>query len=167
MPEARAKAGEPRGTPVTVAGETWVLADRIPRLGAVWDRLFDQNVLARRYDEADLRSAAVRLLWAHYDLSPDEAVALAFAAGPADLVAAAEAALLGPDRSYRGYSEWVASALWSNGLDPARVPPGHLHAVLDQLVATGRAVPAHEFVSSAAAARERDGWMRLAGRLAK
>jgi hypothetical protein len=152
--EARVRPGA-RGTPVEVCGAVWLFADYVPKLEPVWGRLFDQNQLAGRYDLGDLNSAAVRLLYANYDLTPGEAADLTLAAPAARLAKAVEAALFGPAEAHRTYTDWALGALYANGLDPASVPACRLRDVLDQLVATGRAVPAARWVSSAeyAAAR--------------
>lgn len=153
-PEARKRPGA-RGTPVRLGGSDWLLADFVPALGQVWDDLYDSNVLEGRYEAADVQRAAVRLLWANYDLSADEAVGLALGADPGSLVGAVEAALFGESRPHRTYSDWAISSLLANGLDPKRVPPESLRDVLDQLVISGRAVAPDEFVTTLRYARER------------
>lgn len=150
-PEERAR-GAAAGTPVEVGGEVWHFAAHVTPLAEVWGRLYDANLLAGRYDPDDVLLAALKLLTPNYDLTLDEAVAVVRAADPAALVRAVEEALFGPEERHRTYPGWVASSLWSNGVDPASVPPEHLRDVLDQLVLTGRAVPASKFVSAAEAA---------------
>lgn len=154
-PEARKRPSTVRGTPVRLGGSEWLLADFVPALGQVWDDLYDSNVLQGRYEAVDVQRAAVRLLWANYDLSADEAVGLVLGADPATLVGAVEAALFGEARPHRTYSDWALSALLANGLGPKRVPPESLRDVLDQLVAVGRAVPPESFVTTLQYARER------------
>ena len=138
-----------------IAGQPWLFADYIPKLAPVWDRLIDANALAGRYPILDVQLAAYRLLVENYTLSDDEAVILIRAADTGDLVKAVETALLGPERAYRGYSDWVVASLASNGLTIDAIPPKRLHAVLDMLVATRRAVPLSDWVSSAQAAKVR------------
>lgn len=147
-PDARGNPGI-TGTPVEIAGQTWLLADHVPAPEPVWDRLFDDNILSGQYDPEDTNSAAVRLLFVNYNLSPDEAAGLILEAPRPDLIHAVEVALFGPDQVHRTYSDWVLSSLFANGLDPRDVPPEQLRNVLFQLVATGRAVPAEVFISSA------------------
>lgn len=153
-PDARARPAARAGTAVEIDGRIWTLAAAIPYLGDVWDRLFDQNHLAGYYDPDDLRMAAFRLLYAHYHVTPDEGVALIQRAPLGALVAAIEAALFG-GVDYLGYSNWIEVQLWSNGIDPERLPARLRLAVLDNLVTTGRALPAAQYVSSAEAAAVR------------
>lgn len=154
-PAARKRPGAVRGTPVILGGSEWLLADFVPALGRVWDDLYDSNVLEGRYEAADVQRAAVRILWANYDLSADEAVGLVLGADPGSLVGAVEAALFGEARPHRTYSDWAISSLLANGLDPKRVPPESLRDVLDQLVISGRAVAPEEFVTTILYAKER------------
>lgn len=152
---ARKRPGAVRGTPVILGGSEWLLADFVPALGRVWDELYDANVLDHRYDVVDVQRAAVRLLWANYDLTTDEAVGLVLGADPATLVGAVEAALFGEAKPHRTYSDWAISSLLANGVDPGAIPPEVLRDVLDQLTALGRAVPPESFVTTLRYARER------------
>jgi hypothetical protein len=160
VPELRQRSEAPRGTPVEIAGREWRFADYIPELGPVWGRLYDQNALARHYESGDLRLGAVRLLWANYHLTPDEAVVLIRLTSSEDLVRAVEVAMLGPERVHRTYPDWVVSSFLANGLDLAATPPETRRDVLDQLVMTGRAVPPQEFISSAEAVIYRQSFLK-------
>ncbi len=159
-PEARVKPGA-NGTPVEINGRTWLLADHVPVLDAVWDALYDQNQLARYYEPDDLRKAGLRLLWANYDLTTEEAVGLIRLADLTVLAQAVESALFGAGDDRRTYSEWVAIALWSNGIDPERLPATFRRAVLESLEASGRTIPASAFISSAQAAAVRKSFAGL------
>lgn len=155
-PQSRARHSFVAGTPLEIDGQAWLLADVIPVAGGdVWDRLYDQNCLTRRYEPGDLQLAAAKLLWANYHLTADEGVGLILAVPVRDLVEPVELALFGPDKPLRTYSEWVRSSLICAGIDPRMVPPGDLRAVLEQLVATGRCLPQHQFVSAAVASVKR------------
>jgi hypothetical protein len=159
-PDARAKPGI-SGTPVEIGDETWLLADYIPRLEPVWDRLVDRNALTRSYDHEDTNSAAVRLIFTNYNLSPDEAARLILSAPRPDLVHAVEIAIFGDGESYRGYSDWAKVSLWANAIDPDVLPPAMLRPVLDHLITIGRAVPAADYLSSAQAASVRNSFLNL------
>ena len=156
-PEDRAHAGPwvSPGTRVPIAGAVWLLADHVPYFEPLWDRLYDAAVLKGSYDVDDVGAAGVRLLLANYDLSAGEVAALVRAANPADLVAALELALFGPTRSHRTYTEWVTLVLLANRIDRADVPPHMLTYLMDYLESAGLAIPAAEFISSAAAVRRR------------
>lgn len=160
-PDHRAR-GAVHGTPVEIEGQTWVFAGCVPRPEPVWDAVYDHNVLAGRYDLPVVYMAAIRLLDRNYEVSPEEAADLVVKAEVPSLVGAVEAAIFGPTPAYRGYSDWVASACWANGVDPDAVPPERMRHVLDQLVATGRAVPAAQFISSVEAAQLRADLSQLA-----
>ena len=155
-PATASRRPDLRGTDVTLAdGLAWTLADYVPALGLVWDQLYDDNVVAGQYHVADVLVAAARLLQENYDLPVDFVAWLLAGADPDALVAAVEGALFGRRAVIRGYSEWAEAALRANGIDPAAVPPPILRAVLDQLVATRRAVPAADFTSAGIAATKR------------
>lgn len=61
----------------------------------------------------------------------------------------------------------MLTSLAANGLSPATVPHHLLRGVLDQLVMTGRAVPAAKFVSSTEAAVRRRSILDIAGGAAR
>lgn len=148
------------GTPVEIAGQTWLLADW-PHFGGVWDDIYDRAVLRGECDSLSVAVAAEMLLISCHKLDLDDAVRLVRLADPEDLASAVRTALFGPEEARRTYSQWAISALLANGLNPDRVPAVCLRDVLDHLVATGRAVPADKWVSSAEAAAERAAILKL------
>ena len=155
-PEATARQDDLPGFDVKLAdGRSWTLADHVPGFGPVWDRLYDGNSVRGCYQLLDLQLASARLLLANYDLDPEFAVWLIAGADPEILVPVVEAAILGRPDVIRGWSEWADSALRANAIDPATVPATSLRPVLDQLVATGRAVPHSQFTSAGKAASKR------------
>lgn len=163
-PEQRRRHENLDGTPVEINGQTWILADFIPELGDAWNRLYDHNIVRGQYDPKDVQLGALRLLMANYHLTLDEAVALVLAVDPAELVQPVEVAIFGVDRPYRGYSEWVESSLYINGIDPASVPASKRRDVVAYLVTAGKAIPAEQYLSSYKAAAKRQGWLDLAAR---
>jgi hypothetical protein len=154
-PEACALRDDITGTPVEIDGQTWLFADGHPKLRGVWDTLYDHNVIRGRYTREDIQFAAFYLLMENYRLTFNESVSLIRSADTAQLVRAVETALFGPRVEHNTYSMWVESALYSNGLDPAKIPPHRLHVVLEQLVRTGRAIPPEDFISSQTAMAKR------------
>lgn len=155
IPDARRRPSVVGGTPTQLAGQEWLLASGVPWFDNVWDRLYDGNVTQRKYETSDVQLAAVHLLIANYDLSPDEAVPLIMGADPATLVGAVEIALFGPAKPHTRWSDWVRSAFVVNGIDMAEVPPDILSDVLNQLIITGRAADPNEFITSSAYMRKR------------
>jgi hypothetical protein len=147
---------------VLADGQEWLLADYAPTLSEEWDRLYDGNVVFRKYQAADVRLGAWALLLAGYDLTRAEAATLIIGADLTALVQAVEVALFGPARRHRTYSQWVCASLWSVGVDPDRIPPDMIRPVLEILVATGRTPPEAEFISAAEAAVARAGWVEMA-----
>jgi hypothetical protein len=140
----------PGGTPVVLGdGRTYHLADFTPTLSAVWDRLWDHNCLRGRYDEADVRLAAWRLLEARYDVPPAAGADLIAGADLGALKDAVELALIGDDAAPTTWSDWVLESLLANAIDPASVPPERLRSVLRALVALGRARPPAEAITAA------------------
>ena len=155
-PAGSARAAALYGTDLALAdGRAWTLADFVPALGPVWDRLYDANLLAGRYDLDDVLLAATQLLLANHDLAVDFAAWLVAKADPDALVVAVEAALFGRRDAIVGWSDWAEAALLANGVDPASVPPRMLRPVLDQLVAVGRAAPAGAATTAGRVAAER------------
>lgn len=137
------------GTPVELAdGRTWLLAEHPPELGGVWDTLYNDAVARGSYVEEQIRTAALHLLLANYDLSAEEAFALTLGAPIRPLVEAVEHALWGPGRITYDYSDWVLASLYANGIDPDRVPPAVLPTVLELLVAMKRTLPAEQMIGS-------------------
>jgi hypothetical protein len=156
-PEARAKRGA-RGIPAVMGdGEEWLLfQDSLsPELDGYRDRLFDSSTLTKKVGMDDVREVAWFLLKLNYSLTGEEAASLVVNAGQKGLAEAVMDALLWPDGEHKTYTTWVRSSLLTNGLVPESIPPEILPSVLLQLVQTGRAVPADEFISSAVAAGKR------------
>ncbi len=155
-PDSSARTSSPRGTDLVLAdGRTWTLTDHVPTFGDTWDRIYDDNLVVGRYDLNDVRLAASRLLLANYDLPADFAAWLVATADVNALVGAVENALFGTPHALRSWSDWAAAALWSNGIDPATIPPALLRLVLDQLVGSGRAMPHAQFTTAGIAAAKR------------
>lgn len=156
-PEARAK-GEPAGTPVAFGdGNAWTLADYVPRLEPVWDRIYDDNIRRGVYSPEHIRIAAWLLLRENYELTADEAAELIVRSGPAAMVPAIETALFPmPALSVeRTFSRWAESALWSAGIDPETVPARIRNEVLEHLEYSGRVVPRAEFMGASRASIHR------------
>lgn len=155
-PSSAARTAAPRGTEVVLAdGHTWTLADHVPSFTEVWDRIYDDNLVASHYPLEDVWLAAVRLLLANYDLPADFAAWLIASSDVDPLARAIEYALFGTPNVIRSWSDWAAGALWSNGIDPATIPPPILRLVLDQLVGSGRAVAHGQFTTAGIAAAKR------------
>ena len=155
-PDSAARDASIRGYPVVLAdGRSWLLPDYVPHHAEVWDQLYDDNLIAGRYQLTDVLLAGSRLLQANYDLPDHFAAWLLFKADPEVIVGAVETALFGRRDTLQSWSDWADSSLWSNGIDPATVPPAKLRNVLDQLVATGRAMQHTEFTSAGIAAGKR------------
>ena len=155
-PQSSRRVAAPRGSDVLLAdGNAWTLADFVPTLGDVWDRIYDDNLLATHYDRADVPLAGVRLLLANYDVPADFAAWLIQGAEVDQLRDAIEAALFGRKDQLRTWSEWAEGALRANGIDPASLPAPQLRPVLDQLVAAGRAVPSVQYTSAGRAYQKR------------
>lgn len=162
-PEARAR---PRaaGTPVEIAGMTWLLAGYVPRPDHVWDALYDHIAAGVEYDPDEVMQGSSRLLWENYTLTADEVVALTRLASLDDLADAVEAAFFGRSREHVTYSDWAAVSLWTNGVDPRAVDPRYRARVLDQLVARKLAPDPAQFVTAARTAGMRAQIRALAGR---
>lgn len=165
MPDARALDDEPIGTPTVLGdGNSWTLSDYVPRLGGVWDTLYDHRVGRGKYRIADIRTAATHLLRANYAATPAECYSLIVGADPAGLVAAVEAAMLPmPELSEdRTFSRWAESALWAAGLDPAKVPPRLRNEVLEHIENSGRCIPRTRWIGSHNAAARRTALLKNA-----
>jgi hypothetical protein len=156
-PASRQRFAHLTGTPILIVGQQWILADEMPDLGGVWDRLIDMNASSPTYEDTpDLQLAAVKLLEANYELSPSESVQLIRRVLPGDLVSAVERAMVGPEDEGVAYSDWARSALWINGIDPDLLPPRDRRIALGHLVCAGRAVPASKMVTSLIRSAKRD-----------
>ena len=167
-PDARAKNGAV-GTPIELAdGNTWLLADGglLNHLDGLRDEIDDSARLAGSVPMLTIYEAAAQLLDANYLLSrldiwsllsrpEDEAEAKLVDQRIADAVFLAlygekpEAQRTLADR--RTYTQWAASALIANGIDPTAIPTALLPHVLEQLEWTRRCIPRQDFIESAEA----------------
>lgn len=167
-PDARAKLGAV-GTPIVLAdGREWLLADGglLNDLDGLRDEIDDSIRLSESVPMLSIYEAGARLLDANYRLSrldvwtllsrPDgESEAKAVDQRLADAVLLAlfgekpEEYRTMADR--RTYTQWAASALLSNGIDPTGVPTSLLPHVLEQLERTSRCIPRQDFIESAEA----------------
>jgi hypothetical protein len=167
-PDARAKKGA-YGTPIVLAdGNAWLLADGglLNDLDGLRDEIDDSARLVGTVPMLTIYEAAAQLLDANYLLSrldlwsllsrpEDEAEAKVVDQRIADAVFLAlygekpEASRTLADR--RTYTQWVASALLANGIDPTGIPTSLLPHVLEHLEATRRCVPREQFIESAEA----------------
>ena len=156
VPANSARTAALTGTDVVLGdGQTWTLADFVPVLGGVWDKIYDDNLLATRYEREDIQVATLRLLEANYDLPTDVMVSLIEGASLDHLRNAVEFALFGHRDRVRTWSDWAASALYANGIDPTTLPGNQLRPVLDSLVASGRAVNPLDWTTAGLAYKQR------------
>ena len=137
-------------------GQTWILpSGRLLRsLDEIRDSLFDESVTRGTVPMLQVRMAALVLLSRQYDLPPEALAVVVSEADDQELADAVMTALFGQARRYN-YTEWVVSALRVNGLDPSKIRPDELDAILRQLVLTGMAADPDEFISSAKHAAKR------------
>lgn len=155
-PESSARWLNPPGIDHVLGdGRAWRLPHYIPNRDRVWDELHDQGTLFGRFEWGDMLLAVVKLLLTNYDVPPDFAAWLVVRADRTVINNAVNWALYGKPDQLRGYSEWVESSLLINGIDPDTVPPRLVREVLDQLVATGRAVPVDQFTTAGLTAAKR------------
>lgn len=145
-----------KGIPLKVAGMTWILPDGrlLKSLDQTRDAMFDEIVIRSEVDVEQCRLAAMVLLSTRYDLDLEEMVAICVQADNQQLADAVTTALFGEPQRYT-YTEWLVSALRSNGLDPEKIPADELDGVMRQLVLTGRAASKDDFVTSAVHAAKR------------
>lgn len=154
------------GTAVVLAdGQTWLLADVVPDLRCeVWDALYEDNRVNQRYDPADVAVAACWLLMANYRLDLAEAHDLIAGTDPKTLVRPVEVALFGINHVRAGsFSDWVLAGLWSNGIDPDRLPRHLLWPVMLNLERMGRVPPRSAAVKGDVIAAERAHFLAVAG----
>jgi hypothetical protein len=137
------------GLPYEIGGRVWILPDFVPEFADVWNAVYDANLLAGSYDRGDLRACGLRLIEANYALPLDDILTVVWSCDPRELVPAVEVALFGPEKTRRTWTSWARSSLLAAGLRPNEIHPADLRDVLAQLVATGRAVPAEKWISSA------------------
>lgn len=145
------------GQPVTIDGETWLLADAgiAPSLTEVRDRIYDMSVIRGEVDLSDVMTCAFLMLTANYKIANEDAAALLWRADPDELTQAVSAALFGANNIRRTYTAWATSALLSNGIKPSSIPAAMLPHVLKQLVETKRAMPLEDFTEADEAAAKR------------
>lgn len=152
-----------RGTPVTLSdGNTWILADTVAAWGPLWDQLYDQNVIRRKYEPEHILIGALSLLIHNYSLTTEQAGNLILGGDLKGMKLAMERAMFSPARPQWTYSDWVLSSLAANGLKVEDIPDGLLHAVLSQLVQLKRAVPEGQFIASAQRASRKGKFFALA-----
>lgn len=160
----RCARGTPKGIEATLAdGKRWTLAfaGAARRLAPYRDRIFDDITLTNKVKGTDIRIAAFYLLNANYDLEEQAALDLINGAEPDALAEAVVDAMLWQDAPRRTYTAWIESSLYANGIDPQGVPPEMLTFVLDQLVATKRAIPLQQFCDAAEAKHRRAAFFAL------
>ncbi len=150
-------ADAPGGVPLEIAGEAWTLPLMLthPGMDALRERVLVRGYLRESYPAELLEEVGAILLGSAYDLSGPEQWLLAASAKLDDLRDAVEECLLAQSDRPRGYRDWVRSSLLANGLDPDAIADADLPHVLHQLVATNRAIPAHEFLDVALAGARR------------
>lgn len=175
-PGDRQRVRFPAGTPLELAGAVWYLAPGglHPEIDDLRDDLHDRACLSGGFrlnaampgagdDWYAVADVAVFLLRLQYDLTAFEAAGLvARGCEPADLYGATHAALFGDARPRRTYTEWARGSLLAAGLVPHLIPPADVPLVLELLVRSNRAVPAHEFISAQRAAPALDVWRAMA-----
>ena len=156
-PAERIKPGAGGVSVVLGDGNAWLLAPAPlePALDAHRDRMFDQMTLRGQVQMSDVHEVAWMLLCANYRMTGREAAELVAESNPETLTQAVLDSVLYRETNHLTYSDWSRSALRANGLDPAAIPPGDVPHVLRHLVATGRAVPMNEFISSCEAMARR------------
>lgn len=152
VPEERAVSPKITGTPVEIAGKTWLFAQYQTELTERWDRVYDNNIIDREYQTIDIYLCAAELLLENYLLELHEAVGIVFSVRAQALVPAVEFALFGPRPQHRTWSMFVESSLWGAGHDPNDVPPRLRKLIVDCLEESGLTPPVHKFVSSQEAA---------------
>lgn len=153
--KARRRKSHAVGVPIVLAdGDEWHLAPGglTRALDQLRDDLFDDSQVAGEVRTSDLRWAAYALLAANYRLDVDELESLFDGVSVATIGDAVTDALFGPDRPRRRYTGWARASLWSNGIDPDKVPPADVPGLLSYLVEAGRAIPLAEYCDSVKAA---------------
>lgn len=162
-PQTRA-FGEIEGVPMSIAGVEWLLAFGGARdeMSAIRERLDESAWLNDQYPREDLAVAAEILLRANYYLDVIEAIELVGQTEVKELSEAVEHALFAFVPRDRTYDDWVVSSLLCNGLDPASITTRDLPHVLHQLVMTGRAIPAGDFITAAVEGRKLKGLRAMA-----
>lgn len=152
-PEARAwEPGATVGAKLAIGDHTWLLplAMTSADLDPFRNEMIRQCAFKGTYSADLLRDAGQLLLMMGYDLRANEAYYLIRSAPLDPLRDALEEALLAySDNREVGYHDWVRSSLIANGIAPELVDDADLPHVLNQLLATGRAVPPDKFLGVA------------------
>jgi hypothetical protein len=153
IPETRMKDGADGVAVVLSDGNTWLLADGglANVLDGPRDSIDDDARLNGQVQVSEVRRVAFILLKANYELSDSEAAGLILEVDHQVLTDAVSTALFGPSGGHQTYTAWATSAMLANGLDPEKIPWRFRAHVLSHLVATGRAIPADQFIDSAIA----------------
>lgn len=154
------------GLPVTMLGAPWKLPEAylMAALDRPRDRLYDNSTWDGKVDYADVMESAFVLLSAAYSLTAEETVALLRSADEDELTNAVLVVLFGLAEPHRTYTDWMRTALVSNGIDPATIPAALVPGVLRHLVVTGRAEPADTYVTVLVAAGRRARLPRIPSR---
>ena len=154
-PEVRARPGA-AGVPLSINGRAWFLAwGTLARpLDDLRDAIFKSLQLRNSVPIADAMQAAWSLLAANYNLAEPEVAALLTAADEKSLVGAVLDALFGFEKPEAGYSDWVRIALYSGGLDPAKIPAEYAPIILDHLVRRGVAPAVEDLIPAVKRAQE-------------
>jgi hypothetical protein len=158
-PEARARPTLRGEVEIEVGPHRWTMADYIPEWHPVWDQLFDEGNLGGKYPPDRLRLAAFHILWANYAVTADEGAALVLGMPLAELVEAVQTAMYGIEKEHyssaRTFTQWLRFSLLANGLDPDRMAPWDRRPMVHYHVACGLALPAANWIGSAAALARR------------
>ena len=149
-PADRAKKGID-GIPATLGdGQTWLLA----RLGLskimtqIRDEIYDHSLVRGKVDLSSLSAVLYLALAENYDLTDEEIKGLITSTKLGGLVDEITRAVVPLAEHRRTFTAWARSALFANGIRPSDVPPADLPHVLQQLVATGRAVPHEKYTEA-------------------
>ena len=138
------------GLGITCQGHEWLLpyAQTAKALDTTRDRMYQAIMTIHKVSLRDVWSTAWVLLNWNYRLTPKESSALVYAFNQTELIDAVILTTIGTDTRFEvGYSQWLRSALYANGLDPEKVPGEYLGEVIQHLLSTNRIAPASEMVS--------------------
>lgn len=145
------------GVPLAIAGEEWLLPLMLTAEGMdpVREEILAFGHMRGSYPAGVLQKAGEILLGSNYDLTGPEQWLLIAQVRLDDLRDVVEECLLAQAGRPREYRDWVRSSLLANALDPDAIADADLPHVLHQLVSTGRAIPAHEFLDVAVQGAQR------------
>jgi hypothetical protein len=162
-PEARRRPDAAEGWPAVLAdSREWHLLDYMPKLGGVWDKLYNDNRLSGEYELPDLQLAASELLRPQYDVSRLEAAWLIGHAEPQAICTAVETAMFDLAPKPFNLSHWIVANLLINGIDPATLPPAELPNVMHALEKGRRVIPRHLLIAADAYRANRSGLLEFA-----